>query len=93
MINILLASALALPPKVYQQRCSQCHGTNGSGQIGPDIRGSSLELIRLKVLEGKYPNGYKPKRPTRAMPKLKASDKELESIYKFLNKCKNTCGG
>lgn len=92
MKTLILLSALSVP-KVYQQKCMSCHGQTGTGQVGPNIQGSSLELLKLKVRDGKYPQGYKPKRPTRAMPKLKVSDAELKQIFDFLNKkCNNTCG-
>ena len=34
----------------------------------PRVKGSSRELLEAKVLHGKYPPGYRPKRPTAVMP-------------------------
>ena len=36
--------------------------------MGPEVKGSSRELLEAKVLRVTYPPGYKPKRPTSVMP-------------------------
>ena len=36
--------------------------------MGPEVKGSSRELLEAKVLRVTYPPGYKPKRPTNVMP-------------------------
>ena len=55
---------------IYNTDCIACHNVNPKlpGAIGPDNYGSSLELVRLKILKGEYPPGYKPKRSTKEMP-------------------------
>jgi hypothetical protein len=35
---------------------------------GPAVKGSSPELVELRVLRAEYPAVYKPKRETRVMP-------------------------
>ena len=54
---------------VYKTVCIACHNGDPKlpGVIGPENYGSSLELLKLKVLQNKYPPGYKPKRPTNEM--------------------------
>lgn len=74
--------------KLYMQYCVACHNANPKedGMIGPANAGSSLELVRLKVLHNEYPAGYKPKRTTKSMmaiPTLK--EPELEALHAFLN--------
>jgi mono/diheme cytochrome c family protein len=56
--------------QVYLSQCTACHAFDPSlpGAVGPEIKGSSRELIESKVVRGTYPPGYKPKRPTSAMP-------------------------
>jgi mono/diheme cytochrome c family protein len=71
--------------EMYNNNCIQCHGQSGVGLVGPRIKDSSLEVFKSKVLTGKYPPGYKPKRKTRAMPVFKKlHEKDVEKIYKFL---------
>lgn len=55
------------------------------GSIGPDIAGSSLELITLKTQKRQYPTGYKPKRKTRIMPQIKLSDNQLKALHQYIN--------
>jgi mono/diheme cytochrome c family protein len=56
--------------RVYMSQCTVCHAADPSqpGPVGPEIRGSSRELLEAKVLRGAYPAGYKPKRSTAVMP-------------------------
>lgn len=72
---------------IYMSRCIACHNTNPNlaGSLGPDLANSSLELIRLRVLEGKYPEGYKPKRSSaimQVMPDLKEND--IQALHAFI---------
>jgi mono/diheme cytochrome c family protein len=55
---------------VYNSQCTACHNFDPSqpGAVGPEVKGSSRELIEAKVVRGTYPSGYKPKRATRVMP-------------------------
>ena len=48
---------------------------------GPPIAGSSLELIRTRVLSTSYPKGYKPKRKTQSMTTFKMTDAELRGLH------------
>jgi mono/diheme cytochrome c family protein len=72
---------------IYMTRCIACHNADPKlpGSLGPEIYGSSMELIRLRVTELKYPEGYTPKRKTKimlAMPDLK---NDIAAIHAFLN--------
>jgi mono/diheme cytochrome c family protein len=72
---------------VYQTNCVACHASDPSrpGPVGPEIAGSSLELLRARVLTKDYPPGYKPKRPTQVMPPLPHLEKEIPALHAFLN--------
>lgn len=72
---------------IYQSRCTSCHNTNPTkpGNIGPDIAGSSLELITLKTQKREYPKGYKPKRKTRVMPRIVLNEKQLKELHTYIN--------
>jgi mono/diheme cytochrome c family protein len=80
---------IKLGKKRYKTSCMACHTANPAvGGFGPPNAGSSLELLTLKVLEGKYPVGYKPKRLTKSMPKFPHLKPEIENLYEYLNSVK-----
>jgi mono/diheme cytochrome c family protein len=56
--------------QVYLSQCTACHATDPTkpGPVGPEVKGSSREVVEAKVVRGTYPPGYKPKRPTSVMP-------------------------
>ena len=76
---------------VYQSVCTTCHNSDPAkvGGVGPDVAGSSMEVLRAKVLWGAYPLGYKPKRKTHIMPMMHNLSKEIEAIHAYLNKIKS----
>jgi len=73
--------------KVYMTVCVTCHNPDPKldGPIGPSIYGSSLELLRGKIVKGEYPPGYKPKRETQLMPPFEEHAKDIEALHVFLN--------
>ena len=73
---------------VYMTTCVVCHHTNPKlvGPTGPAIEGSSIELIKAKLLKGGYPEGYKAKRSTHLMPTFIEEHKDdVDAIHAFLN--------
>lgn len=73
---------------VYMSYCIVCHNINPkmAGGTGPSNWGSSLELVTLKVLHGKYPKGYKPKRKSKLMPQFDDDlEEDIMAIHAFLN--------
>lgn len=72
---------------VYQANCIACHHSDPKkpGSLGPDVFGSSKELLEARILEGTYPSGYSPKRGTHMMPPLKQLKNEIEALHTFLN--------
>lgn len=72
----------------FMTYCIVCHNVNPklAGATGPSNWGSSLELVTLKVLYGKYPKGYKPKRKSILMPKFEDDlEEDIKAIHAFLN--------
>lgn len=71
----------------YQVNCIACHNPNPKldGVIGPAVAGSSLELIRKRVMEAGYPEGYKPKRNTIAMVALPHLKNDIEALHAYLS--------
>ncbi len=72
--------------RVYLANCIACHNSDPRkpGPIGPEIAGSSLELLTARVLEAKYPVGYQPKRATHVMPATPHLKEDLPALAAFL---------
>lgn len=72
---------------VYNANCIPCHNYDPQkpGSIGPQIYGSSMELLSDKINLGKYPKNYKPKRSTKIMPLLPHLNQQLSNLHAFLN--------
>ena len=82
----LVGEALILRGKtVYQGYCIACHNPDPSkpGAVGPDLAGSSLELLEGRVLSLKYPDGYRPKRGTALMAPMPYLKKDLGALHAF----------
>jgi mono/diheme cytochrome c family protein len=77
--------------RIYTTICGMCHhpdptqqyGT--SGAFGPPIAGSSFELLKMRVRNGRYPKGYKPKRTTRLMTSFELTDDQLRALHAFVS--------
>jgi mono/diheme cytochrome c family protein len=72
--------------QIYLAQCTACHSTDPSqpGTIGPAVKGSSRELLEAKVLQGTYPSGYTPKRPTKVMVPMPQVAPELTALADYL---------
>ena len=85
--NLTLGSDPEKGKVVYYANCISCHNYNPKkpGSIGPQIYGSSKELLSNKINFGIYPKNYKPKRSTKIMPLQPLLDKEIANLHAFLN--------
>jgi mono/diheme cytochrome c family protein len=72
---------------VFVANCIACHNPDPRlpGSVGPDIAGSSLELVTARVMHKSYPPGYKPKRATALMPELPFLEKDIPALHAYLN--------
>ena len=72
--------------QIYLSQCVSCHGPDPAqaGPIGPQIKGSSKELLEAKVVSGTYPAGYTPKRPTTVMLPLPALAPDIPALADYL---------
>ncbi|HLI78913.1 MAG TPA: cytochrome c [Candidatus Binataceae bacterium] len=75
---------------IYMSNCVVCHNPdpNLPGSQGPDIAGSSRELVAARVLHLSYPPGYTPKRKTHAMRAIPTLAPEIDNIVAFLQAAK-----
>ena len=71
---------------VYTSQCTACHAFDPAqpGPVGPEVKGSSRELVEAKVLRGTYPSGYKPKRPTSVMPPQPQVAGDIPALAEYL---------
>jgi mono/diheme cytochrome c family protein len=72
--------------QVYLGQCIACHNPDPSlaGPLGPPVKGSSRELLEAKILKGKYPPGYTPKRSTTLMPAQPVLEPEIATLHAYL---------
>ena len=85
--SITLIGDSAKGKAIYYLNCIACHSLDPKkqGSIGPQIYGSSKDLLSKKILFGKYPKNYKPKRSGVAMPIMPDLEREIINIHAFLN--------
>ena len=72
--------------QVYLSSCIACHAADPAqpGAVGPEVKGSSAELLEAKLLRGAYPPGYKPKRPTAVMPPQPQIARDIPALAAYL---------
>jgi mono/diheme cytochrome c family protein len=72
--------------QAYLGYCVACHNTDPAqpGPVGPALKGSPRELLEAKVLNGSYPPGYTPKRPTKVMVPIPAVASEIPALAEYL---------
>ncbi len=73
---------------VYVTNCTSCHGTDPKidGALGPAVQGASFELLEKRIIDGTYPENYKPKRDTKIMQPLPFLKNDLKALHAYLNK-------
>jgi len=71
----------------YVANCTACHAMDPTrtGSLGPDIAGSSRELIEARVMRAQYPPGYSPKRASVAMVALPHLADRIDDLYAYLS--------
>ena len=72
--------------QVYLSQCIACHSPDPAqpGAVGPAVKGTTRPLLETKVLQGTYPSGYAPKRPTRVMPPQPGLAPEIGALAEYL---------
>ena len=83
---------IAKGKSVYGSVCIACHNMdpNQAGAIGPDLAGTTLELLQTKVLKNEYPSGYTPKRDTSNMVPLPHLEPDLPALAAYLDSVSGT---
>ena len=72
---------------VYFANCVSCHNNNPKkpGSIGPEVYGVSIGVLTQKIISGKYPENYRPKRTSKIMPSMPHLNKEISNLHAFIN--------
>jgi len=72
---------------VYQGNCIACHNADPhlNGSIGPNLAGSSQELLAARLLRLEYPPGYTPKRKGGGMNSFPWLEKDIPALTAYLN--------
>ena len=80
------ADAVARGRTIYANVCITCHAADPrqDGSVGPAVAGASRELLEARVLHGKYPPGYTPKRPGQAMPPFPFLKDDIDELAAYL---------
>ena len=71
----------------YFANCVSCHNNNPKkpGSIGPEVYGASIDVLTQKIVFGKYPENYRPKRTSKIMPLMPHLNKEISNLHVFIN--------
>ncbi|EPG73733.1 cytochrome C [Leptospira fainei serovar Hurstbridge str. BUT 6] len=71
---------------IYIANCTACHNQNPKldGPVGPSVANSTFELLKVRIRDGEYPQGYKPKRESKLMTKFPFSDEEISALEVYL---------
>lgn len=82
-----ISTLISRGKSVYAGNCIACHNPDPklAGTVGPEIYGSSIELLEARLLKGAYPEGYKPKRPGAGMPVFPHLAGDISALHAFLN--------
>jgi len=80
------SDAIARGRAVYSANCTACHNPDPSlpGSLGPEVSGSSLELLEARLLHNSYPDGYTPKRDSRVMMALPYLKDDIAPLAAYL---------
>ena len=72
---------------VYFANCVSCHNNNPKkpGSIGPEVYGVSIEVLTQKIISGKYPENYIPKRKSKIMRSMPHLNKDISNLHAFIN--------
>ena len=72
---------------VYFANCVSCHNNNPKkpGSIGPEVYGVKIDVLTQKIISGKYPKNYRPKRASKIMPVMPHLKNKISHLHAFIN--------
>ena len=88
--SVTLTNYIEKGRMVYFANCVSCHNNNPKkpGSIGPVVYGVPIDVLTQKIVSGKYPENYRPKRTSKIMPLMPHLNSEILNLYAFINSFK-----
>ncbi len=85
--NVILTTDIEKGRMLYFANCVSCHNNNPRkpGSIGPEVYGVSIDVLTQKIVSGKYPENYRPKRSSKIMPSMPHLNKDISNLHAFIN--------
>ena len=85
--SVALTNDIEKGRMVYFANCVSCHNNNPKkpGSIGPVVYGVLIDVLTQKIVSGKYPENYRPKRTSKIMPLMPHLNSEISNLYAFIN--------
>ena len=85
--NVVLTNDIEKGRMVYFANCVSCHNNNPKkpGSIGPVVYLVPIDVLTQKIVSGKYPENYRPKRTSKIMPLMPHLNSEISNLYAFIN--------
>ena len=85
--SVALTNDIEKGRMVYFANCVSCHNNNPKkpGSIGPVVYGVPMDVLTQKIVSGKYPENYRPKRTSKIMPLMPHLNSEISNLYAFIN--------
>ena len=85
--TVALTTDLEKGKMVYFANCVSCHNNNPKkpGSIGPEVYEVSIDVLTKKIVFGKYPENYIPKRTSKIMPSMPHLNKDISNLHAFIN--------
>ncbi len=84
--SIQLSEAAQRGRGTYMNVCVACHHADPArdGTLGPNLVGTTRELLEWRVVRGEYPPGYTPKREGAAMPAFPHLADKIDDLHAFI---------
>ena len=85
--SVTLTTDIEKGRMVYFANCVSCHNNNPKkpGSIGPEVYGVPIDVLTQKIVSGKYPENYRPKRTSKIMPSIPHLSKKIPNLHAFIN--------
>ena len=85
--SVALTNDIEKGRMVYFANCVSCHNNNPKkpGSIGPVVYGVPIDVLTQKIVSGKYPENYRPKRTSKIMSLMPHLNSEISNLYTFIN--------
>ena len=81
--SVALTNDIEKGRTVYFANCVSCHNNNPKkpGSIGPVVYGVPIDVLTEKIVSGKYPENYRPKRISKIMPLMPHLNSNISNLY------------